>query len=104
MMWKDDRELFNILERELFTALVGDALDKAGFHKQFLPPEIKPLAPTMVVAGRVMPVVEADYLEASSAGFPSQNPSVAKPVGLMFGQIRFNTVAAVLLPTHSFVV
>ena len=27
-LWKDDNELFDIARKELFTALVGDVLDK----------------------------------------------------------------------------
>ena len=27
MQWKDDRELFRLVKKELFTALVGDILD-----------------------------------------------------------------------------
>lgn len=36
--WRDDEELFALVRRELFTALVGDAMDKMGLVKQFLPP------------------------------------------------------------------
>ena len=35
--WKDDEELFAIAKRELFTALVGDSLDKMGLLHRFLP-------------------------------------------------------------------
>ena len=59
-LWKDDEELFKIARTELFTALVGDVLDKMGYLHQFLPPGIKPLRRDMIVIGRAMPVLEAD--------------------------------------------
>ena len=42
-MWKTDEELFVLARRELFVALVGDAMDKLGLQHQFLPPQIQPL-------------------------------------------------------------
>jgi len=80
--WKDDKELFAIAKRELFTALVGDVLDKLGFLKQFLPPEIKPLRPDMVVIGRAMPVLESDIPNENRV--EAGNPLLNKPFGLMF--------------------
>jgi 4-hydroxy-4-methyl-2-oxoglutarate aldolase len=44
----------------LFTAVVGDILDQMGFARQFLPAPIRPLSPASVIAGRAMPVLEAD--------------------------------------------
>jgi len=58
--WTNDAELFALARRELFTALVGDAMDKMGLVKQFLPPYLKPLRDDMVVIGRAMTVAEAD--------------------------------------------
>jgi len=81
-LWCSDEELFGIAKKELFTALVGDVLDKMGFYHQFLPACIKPLSPEMVVIGRAMPVVEADmYGEPTET---SHNPLMQKAFGLMF--------------------
>jgi hypothetical protein len=55
-----DCEIFALMKRDLFTAVVGDVLDAAGHTRQFLPPEVRALHPDMVVAGRAMPVLEAD--------------------------------------------
>lgn len=60
MNWKNDKELYSLIKQELFTALVGDVLDKLGYLHQFLPPDIKPLRSDMVVIGRAMTVLEAD--------------------------------------------
>ncbi len=79
-LWKNDEHLFEIIRKELFTALVGDILDKLGYVKQFLPPEIRPLDPGMVLAGRSMPVVEADI--DSELALSSQLAD--KPFGIMF--------------------
>lgn len=55
-----DAERFEMMKRDLFTAVVGDVLDAKGFTRQFLPPGIRPLDPGMVLAGRAMTVLEAD--------------------------------------------
>lgn len=80
-LWKDDEELFATMRRELFTAVVGDVLDKLGRLHQFLPPSLRPLRADMVVAGRAMPVLEGDcFMESNPAG---NGPLSAKPFGLM---------------------
>ena len=59
-LWKTNEELFEVVRRELFTAVVGDAMDRIGLDRQFLPPQIRALATDMVVIGPAMTVVEAD--------------------------------------------
>ena len=80
--WNDDEGLFALARRELFTAVVGDIMDKLGFLHQFLPPRIQPLRADMMVIGRAMTVLEADvYAEsASTAG----GAAMAQSFGLMF--------------------
>ncbi len=78
--WNNDSELFALCRRELFTAVVGDILDKLGFLRQFLPPQIRPLAPEMVAIGRAMTVLEADCFTETS---PGPGPLMQKPFGLM---------------------
>ena len=81
-LWHSDEELFQLTRRELFTALVGDVMDKMGLHHQFLPQQIKPLRADMVIIGRAMPVLEADVFGETIEH--SANPMMAKPFGLMF--------------------
>ena len=81
-LWKNDKELFSLAGNELFTALVGDTLDKLGYLHQFLPADLKPLDPAMVVIGRAMPVLEADVF--GEIVDDSRNPVMKKPFGLMF--------------------
>ena len=66
--WKDDKALFALIKEELYTAVVGDIMDKMGYTRQFLPPRIRPLRDDMLVAGRAMTVLEADVLDAGSVG------------------------------------
>jgi hypothetical protein len=59
--YENDQDLFALMKRELFTAVVGDVMDKMGFLHQFLPPDIGPLRNDLVLAGRAMTVLEADF-------------------------------------------
>jgi len=56
----NDAELFELVNTRLYTAVVGDILDRLGRTNQFLPPAIRPLVPTMRLAGRAMPSLVAD--------------------------------------------
>lgn len=89
LLWKNDAELFALAKIELFTALVGDVLDKMGYFHQFLPQNLKPLDPKMVVIGRAMPVWEQDLPETT------RYELLEKPFGLMFealDQLKENEV------------
>lgn len=79
--WQDDKALFAIIRNELFTALIGDVMDKLGYFHQFLPPDIKPLRNDMVVVGRAMPVLEKDVSPGKAK--ESQDPLISKPFGIM---------------------
>ncbi|GAA3615321.1 RraA family protein [Flavivirga amylovorans] len=81
-IWKNDDELIALAKKELFTALVGDSLDKINLRHQFLPAQVKPLSPEMVVLGRAMPVVEADVYDEIVEN--TKNELMSKPFGLMF--------------------
>ena len=80
----DDSELFAAAKRELFVALVGDALDRLGCRHQFLSPGLKPIDPSMVILGRAMPVLEADFFAERGEGHA---PISAQPFGLMFAAL-----------------
>ncbi len=76
-----DSELFQSARRDLFSAVIGDVMDKMGFMHQFLPPNVMPLERSMVVCGRAMTVLEADCFDEAIGG--SHNPLSARPFGLM---------------------
>ena len=37
--WKDDKALIKLIKDELYTAVIGDIMDKMGYIYQFLPPQ-----------------------------------------------------------------
>lgn len=80
-IWQTDDELFALAERELFSCVVGDVMDKMQLCHQYLRPEIRPLNPQSVLVGRAMPVLSGDVFEESVSG--SANPLMEKPFGLM---------------------
>lgn len=79
--WETDKELFAIVREELYTAVVGDIMDKLGYLHQFLPPQVQPLRDDMFLVGRAMTVLEADCFEDLPEY--SNNPVMKKPFGLM---------------------
>ena len=81
MPWQSDDELYQLARRELFTAVVGDVMDKLGLQSQFLDPRIGPLRDDMVVIGRAMTVLEADVFGENVE--KSANPLMQKSFGLM---------------------
>jgi 4-hydroxy-4-methyl-2-oxoglutarate aldolase len=81
-MWSSDDELFALMRARLFPAVVGDILDTMGLLKQFLSPNIRPLRSDMVIAGRAMPVLEANCFAASEPD--GQLPISRQPFGLLF--------------------
>ena len=76
----NDQDLFNLLKTQLFPAVIGDVLDKMGYLHQFLPADICPLNDNMVLAGRAMPVLEADIYDTVGG---TETPLAGKPFGLM---------------------
>ena len=76
-----DEGLVKALQDRLFTAVVGDILDKMGYRRQFLPQAIGPLRHDMRIVGRAMPVLEADVFDELAT--TSNGPLGRKPFGLM---------------------
>jgi regulator of RNase E activity RraA len=64
MEWSNDTELFAIMRRELFSAVIADTLDAHGHMHQLMPPSIRPLGPGMRICGRAMTVLERDGADA----------------------------------------
>ncbi len=81
MNWQDENELFTVAKRELFSAVIGDVMDKMDLYRQFLPPAIRPLKSDMVFVGRAMPVLSVDVFRETISG--SANSLMEKPFGLM---------------------
>ena len=81
MQWRSDDELFALAERELFTSVVGDVMDRMNLVHQFLPPQIRPLRDDMILIGRAMPVLSMDVFEERVTR--SANKLMERPFGLM---------------------
>jgi regulator of RNase E activity RraA len=80
LKWKDDDELFPMMRRELYSAVIGDILDKMCRYHQFLPQRIQPMRADMVIAGRAMTVLEADIYGDKLS---HKNEFLKKSFGLM---------------------
>ncbi len=65
----DDPAMFAMIREALYTPVIGDILDSLGHQHQFLPPEVRPLTPDMVVVGRAMPVLMEDVRGPQAAPF-----------------------------------
>jgi len=61
--WGTDTELFDLMEKQLYAAVISDALDASGYREQALRHTIRPLHPETVVVGRAMPVLCVDVHE-----------------------------------------
>ncbi len=96
-VWKSDGELFAMARRELSSAVVGDIMGTLGLQHQFLPQQIRPIAPHMVVIGRAMPVLEAAVFESPPAS--GSKGVMAKPFGLMFDALDALKVSEVYVCT-----
>jgi regulator of RNase E activity RraA len=81
MNWQDDDDLFAMAKRELFSAVIGDVMDKLELYHQFLPPAVRPLRSDMIFVGRAMPVLSVDVFRERVTG--SANSLMEKPFGLM---------------------
>src|SRR5262249_3948335 len=60
MEWSNDQQLFELMLKTLYTSVVGDVLDTAGYWYQFLPQVVRPMRDDMRLVGRAMPVVVED--------------------------------------------
>jgi 4-hydroxy-4-methyl-2-oxoglutarate aldolase len=69
MEGKSETQLFQTMRERLFTAVVGDILDREGYYHQFLPQPIKPIHPSHRVVGRAFPVRIADVTGKQSRPF-----------------------------------
>ncbi len=60
-----DLELFDHVERNLYTAVLADALDELGFRQQAMHETIRPLSPDMVFAGWARTILCMDVYHVS---------------------------------------
>ncbi|MDR2784859.1 MAG: RraA family protein [Treponema sp.] len=79
-VFKDDDELFVMMKKSLYSAVIGDILDKMHFYHQFLPQRIQPMRDDMIIAGRAMPVLETDLY---GENLSNKNKFLKESFGLM---------------------
>lgn len=60
---KNDRELFDIMAQELFSAVIADALDTIGARNQILRHDIRPIYKEAVLVGRAKTVLSVDVYD-----------------------------------------
>jgi len=79
--FQTDAALFAVAREKLCTCGIGDVMDALGFQRQFLPPQIRPLRPDMIIIGRAMPALSVDVFADELIG--SANALMQEPYGLM---------------------
>lgn len=73
MEWNNEKELLELIRKELYTSVVGDICDEINYHNQFLSQDIRPIETNKkvpVMVGRAMPVVEVNVFEEPKEGLP----------------------------------
>lgn len=58
--WNNDKELFAMMKKEVYTGVLCDMLDTIGYSHQYLPHEIQSLRPMDVMVGRAFPTIICD--------------------------------------------
>ena len=82
-IWENDKELFALAKKELFTAVIGDVMDLMNLRNQFLSPQIKALNPNAdLLIGRAMTVLETDVFELTLGD--SKSDVYDRAFGIMF--------------------
>ena len=74
LRWTTDAELTELMKEHLFPAVVGDVMDTMGLDHQFLPASVRPIEPTMTLAGRAVPVLSRDVNRSRSGSGAEEQP------------------------------
>lgn len=59
--WKNDKELFEIMKKELYTGVLCDMLDTLGYSHVCLPNRLQPLYADRIMVGRAYPTIICVY-------------------------------------------
>ena len=60
MNFKNDREMFELMEAKLYTAACCDIMDGFNYRYQAMKPNIRPISEDMVVVGRAKTILTVD--------------------------------------------
>jgi regulator of RNase E activity RraA len=69
---ESDNKMLSSIKNELFSAVIGDVMDKMDLRNQFLPPQIQPLRDDMVLVGRAMTVLVQNIHDSADTQDPKQ--------------------------------
>jgi len=58
--WKNDKELFAIIKKELYTGVICDMMDTIGYSHIYLPHDIQSIRLSDVMVGRAYPTIICD--------------------------------------------
>ena len=61
--WESDEQLFSLMADRLYSSVISDVLDDAGYRNQVMSHKIRPLYDNAIVVGRVMTVLCIDVYE-----------------------------------------
>lgn len=74
--WHNDTELFDLMEKQLYAAVLSDALDAVGYREQTLRHAVRPLYPEAVVVGRAMPMLCVEVYETPDEPYQQEIAAV----------------------------
>ncbi len=106
MDFKNDKELFDTMERKLYSSVISDVLDKLGYRAQAMRADINPMWPGAVVAGRAHTCLSVDVYEVKENHYAMEIEAVdtLKPNDVLVGGTNCSTETALwgeLLSTAS---
>ena len=75
-LYKNDKELFDLMENKLYTAVVSDVMDELGYRNQALRHDIRPLKENFVIAGRSKTILAVDVYEIPDNPYEKEIESI----------------------------
>ena len=74
--FNNEKEVFKLINSELDTALISDALDDLGFHDQVMRSNIRPIYAGAIVIGRAHPAIIVEMYEIGDEAYPGMPETV----------------------------
>ena len=89
----DDSKLFHVMQEQLYSAVLCDALDQVGLRDQAMRTDIRPVYPDAVVVGRAMTMQSVDVYEPETNIYEHEIAAVdsLKPGDVMVASTQQST-------------
>ncbi len=89
----DDLKLFALMKEQLYSAVLCDALDQAGFRQQAMRADIRPIYPDAVVVGRALTMQSVDVYQPEENVYDKEISAVdsLKPGDVMVASTQQST-------------